>query len=413
MHTNRRLKLLEKVNNQSIVILFSGRPLVKTADQYYDFSVNRNFYYLTNLEEANMALVMIKVNNQVKKFIFKEIRDEVRELWEGKLLSAEEIFELSKIDEVKDIKTLHNFITQITGNTRANIYGKLTDLYLDLEASNLDSESYKFIQGVEEVHPYLKINNLHNDLASLRMIKDSEEINKIKEAIKITNLGLNEIMNSLDKVNYEYEVEAHYNFILNKNKVTTSFQTIAASGHNATVLHYSKNSDKLNQNDLILLDLGVDYQNYASDISRTYPVSGKFSKRQKEIYEIVLKANKETIKMLKPGVTWKEFNDFSKEILANGLLKLGLIKEKEELSKYYYHSIGHFLGLDVHDVGTYQVPLEAGMVVTVEPGLYISEENIGIRIEDDILITESGAINLSKDIIKEVSDIEAYMAKNS
>ncbi|NLL68730.1 MAG: Xaa-Pro dipeptidase, partial [Acholeplasmataceae bacterium] len=253
------------------------------------------------------------------------------------------------------------------------------------------------------------INNIHQEIAALRMIKSSDEIDNIKKAIKITNEALNNVLKNIKSGIYEYEVVADYNYILGKHNVEPSFDTIAASGHNATVLHYVENNSVIPKNSLMLFDLGVNYSNYASDISRTYPVDGKFTPRQKEFYELVLKANKETIKMLKPGVTWKEFNDYAKDILSSGLIKMGLIKEKEEISKYYYHSIGHFLGLDVHDVGVYNVALQAGMVVTVEPGLYISEEDIGIRIEDDILITENGSINLSIDIPKEIDEIEKLM----
>ena len=157
--------------------------------------------------------------------------------------------------------------------------------------------------------------------------------------------------------------------------------------------------------------MGSLYNNYGSDISRTYPLSGKFSDRQKVIYEIVLKANKEAIKLIKPGLSWKELNKFAKDILIEECKNIGLIENDLDISKYYYHSIGHFLGLDTHDVGQYDMVLSEGMIITIEPGLYIKEEGIGIRIEDNILITKDGAVNLSKDIIKEVKDIEEYLSK--
>jgi Xaa-Pro aminopeptidase len=407
----RRQKLIEKLESESITILFSGASKVKTADQHYDFFVNNNFYYLTLLNEPNMALVIIKGKNMQKSFVFKEFRTPERALWDGELLSPEIVKQTSKVDEVRNIETLESFLQSVTSSSRANIFGKLGKLNLDLEASNLDSTSYKFLDKIKDVHPYLQVNNIHMDLASLRMIKDELEIKAIKEAIKTTNAGLNNVMKHLEGGRYEYEMVAHYLHILNLENKKESFKTIAASGKNATILHYVDNNQKLGDNDLMLFDLGVYHDHYASDISRTYPVSGKFTPRQKEVYEIVLKANKETIKMLKPGVTWREFNEFAAKILIEGLYQLGLIKSDEEYRKYYYHSIGHFLGLDVHDIGNYEVALEPGMVVTVEPGLYIAEEGIGIRIEDDILITKDGAINLSKDIIKEIKDIEKFMAK--
>jgi len=157
---------------------------------------------------------------------------------------------------------------------------------------------------------------------------------------------------------------------------------------------------------LVLMDLGGLSNNYASDISRTFPVNGTFTPRQKQLYEIVLKANKDSIEFVKPGITWQELNQFAKNILATECQKIGLIKELSEIDKYYYHNVSHFLGLDVHDVGMYLEPLVPGLVLTIEPGLYVEEEGIGIRIEDNVLVTETGRLNLSESIIKEVSDIE-------
>lgn len=412
MVVRRRQNLINKLENGSITILFSGRPQVKTADQYYHFFANNNFFYLTKLEEANMALVIVKGNNQVKEILFKEFRSPERALWDGELLTAETVKEISKIEEVRNIETLPSFLAQVTSSSRGNVYGKLDKLNLDLESSNQKSEAYDFLNTlVKDVHPYLQIVNIHFEISTLRMIKDKEEVENIKGAIKVTNEGLNNIMKHLKGGLHEYEMEAHFLHTLNLNNTVESFNTIAASGKNATILHYVDNNQLLGNNDLMLFDLGAYHNRYASDITRTYPVSGKFTPRQKEVYEVVLKANKETIKMLKPGVTWREFNEFATKILVEGMHKLGLIKSDEEYRKYYYHSIGHFLGLDVHDVGDYNVALQPGMVVTVEPGLYIAEEGIGIRIEDDVLITETGAINLSKDIIKEVKDIEKFMSK--
>lgn len=409
MQKLRRLKLAEKLSDQSITVIFSGLSKHKTADQSFPFEINRNFFYLTGLNEANMALLIIKSGSTVKEYIFKEIRSPERALWDGELLSLEETSQISKVSTIRNIDLLPNFLKMVTSSTRSAEFGKLETIYLDLETNHLDSQSYKLSNDIKTIHPYLQIKNIHNELAQLRMIKDESEVDNLKKAIAITKIGLNHIMKNLKAGIYEYQVQAEYEYILNMNQSKPSFDTIAASGHNATVLHYVKNDSILQNNDLMLFDLGANYQNYASDISRTYPVSGKFSSRQKDFYQIVLKANKESIKMLRPGVTWKEYNDFAKNILAEGLIKLGVISDPNDIGQYYYHSIGHFLGLDVHDVGNYQTPLQPGMIVTVEPGLYISEENIGIRIEDDILITEDGAINLSKDIIKEIDEIEAFM----
>jgi Xaa-Pro aminopeptidase len=264
---------------------------------------------------------------------------------------------------------------------------------------------------MQNLYPNLIVNNLHPLLGELRSVKHEKEVALISEALAITKTGIETLMQQAKPGMREYALEAHYNFVLNTNGVTPSFNTIAASGSNATILHYEKNDAVMKDNDLILFDLGVKKDLYCSDISRTFPVNGKFTARQKQIYEIVLEANKKSIDMLKPGVTFKEFNDFGRKILAEGLMKIGKINTEDEVLKYYYHSLGHFLGLDVHDVGNYTKPFEKGQILTVEPGLYLADEGIGIRIEDNILLTEQGHINLSQSIIKEIVDIESFMSK--
>mgnify|MGYP000391816154 FL=1 len=256
----------------------------------------------------------------------------------------------------------------------------------------------------------LRIVNANGQLAYLRMFKNEFEIKQISSAISITNVGLNRVMKELKNRSNESQIAADFLHEITLNgSEGKSFNTIAASGKNATVLHYEDNNAELKQGNLLLCDLGALYQNYAADISRTYPISGVFSKRQKDLYAIVLKANKMTIDYVKPGITWKDLNAYAKSILIKECKAIDLIESDEEITKYYTHSIGHFLGLDVHDIGIYNKELLEGMVITIEPGLYIKEEGIGIRIEDNILITKEGCINLSESIIKEIEDIEKYM----
>ena len=209
---------------------------------------------------------------------------------------------------------------------------------------------------------------------------------------------------------YEYQLETYFDqYIKYNGQKDVSFKTIAATGINATVLHYTTNDTILKEDELILFDLGCRTDLYISDISRTFPVNGKFTERQKEVYEKVLDVNKKCIKFLKAGVTWKEYNDYARYLLAEACIELGLIEDKKDVVKYYMHSIGHSIGLDTHDPSLNYLPITEGMTLTVEPGLYIEEEKIGIRIEDDVLITKDGCINLSENIIKEVNDIEKFM----
>ncbi|MFA5471329.1 MAG: aminopeptidase P family protein [Acholeplasmataceae bacterium] len=416
MYNIRRENYLKQVKDQSLSFIFSGVAPQKSNDQNYHFSVNRNFYYLTGIKQQNVVLLMAKGADKNNSYLFIEAIDPVKALWDGAGLSFEEASKLTEIplENIKEINTLNTFLNDLLSTNRRALYGQIDTMYLDLERQSEHSSPTKahlFAEYVQKTYTFIKLQTNQLILAELRTIKDDHEIEQVKKAVSITKTGINQIMDTLKPGLYEYEIEAEYNYILNKHRTTPSFDTIAASGKNATVLHYVDNDQQIPKDALMLFDLGVDYDYYCSDVSRTFPTSGKFTERQKAIYEVVLEANKKTIEWLKPGITYKEFNDYGKQILINGAKKLGLIKEDSEITKYYYHSLGHYLGLDVHDVGNYSKPIPEGALITVEPGLYIAEEGIGIRIEDDIVVKESGNINLTKDIIKEVKDIEAYMAK--
>jgi len=265
---------------------------------------------------------------------------------------------------------------------------------------------------VIDTYPELKIKDATTILDDLRRIKTEVEAEEIRKAIGYTNSGIQAMMKAVHPGMNERELESLFEFsVKNSGSKGISFNTIAASGKNATVLHYEDNNCLIQAGNLVLTDLGALSNEYAADITRTYPANGKFSERQKQFYQLVLNVNETIITSIKPGVMLSELNALATDMLAEGMIKLGKIKEKSEISKYYYHGIGHFLGLDVHDVGTYTKPLEPGVVITVEPGIYVSEEGIGIRIEDNVLVTETGRENLSKQIIKEIDEIEAFMKK--
>ncbi|NMA05760.1 MAG: aminopeptidase P family protein [Acholeplasmataceae bacterium] len=411
MYEKRRKQILKHMDKGSFALFSSGYAPKKSLDQHYPYFVNRNFYYLTGINQAYSYLLIIKGVIE-KTILFVEKRTPERMLWDGVVLTFEEAKEISKVDLVMPNTVLDTFISSILSSTRAASYGPLDNVYFDFQGNfNIREFAEEYSEKLKVNYPYLKHHNLNSLLSSLRSIKDKEEIRRMKEAIKITDEGLNLMMKNAKPGMVEHELEAYFEYTLKKHGVTVSFNTIAASGPNGCILHYGDNNRKTEDNELILFDLGVYKDNYASDISRTFPLNGKFTELQKKYYEIVLECNKKCILFAKPGVTWKELNDYAKDILSDGLIKLGKIKEKEELSKYYYHSIGHYLGLDVHDVGPYTEPLKENQVITIEPGLYIAEDNIGIRIEDNILLTKDGSINLSKELIKEIKDIEAFMKK--
>lgn len=405
-----RSKLGEIMKADSIAVFFAGRAPYKSADDMYAFTPNRNFYYLSGIEEEKVILMMWKLGDKLSECLFIEERDEVMAKWVGETISVEQAESNSGINDIRYLKDFNGDLGSLM-----NIYG-IEDIYLDLERQETDipaSRSQEFANVMLSKYPYVKINNVYKDIAKLRTIKCKEEVDIIRKAIDITYEGIKSIWKNATPGMMEYEIEAYFNFELNKRGVKEfAFDTIAASGKNATVLHYASNNTKTQDNELMLLDLGAQYKLYNADISRTFPLNGKFTERQKQVYNIVLKANEEVMKAVKPGVTLMELQNLCKSILAEGCKSIGLIKEDSELSKYYFHGVSHPLGLDTHDVGSRGMKLEAGMIITDEPGLYIEEEGIGIRIEDDILVTENGYENLSKSIIKTAEDIEAFMNNN-
>lgn len=408
-----RERYLNKCVDSSLSLFFSGKVFPKSCDQDFDFEVDKHFYYLSGINQANVILALIKDGEQTRSVLFIEENDPVLVKWVGKKLEKEEAKAISGINEIYYLGEFESFIYSVFNSSRKTT-GNLQNLYLNLERRNeagYTNLGIRYAKKFKKEYPEVKVLNSYLMVVELRMIKTDEELALIKDALQTTKGGLNEIMKSLHPGMYEYQVEAYFDFYLKySSNRDTAFETIAASGKNATILHYVNNDSVIQENELMLFDLGARHDFYVSDISRTYPVSGKFTKRQREVYEEVLNVNKKCIEFLKPNVTWKEFNDYAKSLLADACKRLGLIKDDSELIKYYYHSIGHSIGLDTHDPANHALPIMEGMVLTVEPGLYIEEEGIGIRIEDNILITKDGRINLSEDIIKEVDDIEKFMA---
>lgn len=409
---NNRKNYFSKIEDNSITVLFSGRNIQRTGDQDYDFEVDKNFYYLTGIKQDGVILVMTKCNNEEKAIIFTAKNDPYFMKWFGKKLTKEEVNEISGIANVLYLEQFDNYIFSSLNSSRLgnNLFDKI---YLNLERRNVKGYTtlaLEYANEMKEKYPEIKFLNNYNVIVELRMTKNEEEVELIKASIDTTRYGIEELMKNSKAGMYEYQLETYFDqYIKYNGQKDVSFKTIAATGINATVLHYTTNDTILKENDLILFDLGCRTDLYISDISRTFPVNGKFTDRQKEVYEKVLDVNKKCIKFLKAGVTWKEFNDYARDLLAEACIELGLITDKKDVIKYYMHSIGHSIGLDTHDPSLNYLPIKEGMTLTVEPGLYIEEEEIGIRIEDNVLVTKDGCINLSENIIKEVKDIEEFM----
>lgn len=393
-YIKNREKVIQLMNDDSVMILFSGHTVKSSADGEYPFVVNRNFYHLTGINEPHLMLVLDKD----RTILFIEESNEMYEKWIGKKISKELSEEKSGIT---DIRYLDDFSEEH--------YTGYKDIYLDLEE---DEISYFPTLAEKFMTEYnLSAVNAYDIVAKSRSTKGPQEVEKIVEALKITDRGLNRIMKNMKSGLKESVFEAHFNFELKCENVINSFDTIAASGVNATTLHYVTNDEIVEDGELVLFDLGATKDLYCGDISRTYPVNGKFTDRQKDLYNMVLKANELVIDAIKPGVTMTELNDLVVRFYETELMRLGVIENKYEVKDYYYHGVSHSLGLDTHDVGlTRDDVLVPGNIITVEPGIYIKEEEIGIRIEDNILVTEEGNINLSEFIIKSIDEIEEYMA---
>ena len=406
---NNRKKVISSLKeDKAIIFLFSGKAQLKTCDQFFPFEPNRNFYYMTGIDKPHIIYMAIKNGENIEETLFIERYDELKAKWEGKTICEDEAKNISGIENIKYIDEFYASFSNVMFSNSIEV------AYLDLENRYLDNSKrvFKHVDLLKQNYPHVSIKNIYNDLGYCRLFKEPQEVENIKKAINITKKGIENIWKNTKPNIMEYELEACFDYEIKRSgSKDKAFNTILASGSNATVLHYGENNDKINDGELILIDLGATYGYYNADISRTFPANGKFSERQKQLYNIVLEGQRKVIEAIKPGLPFKRLNEILIEHYEEELKKIGLIKDRSEISKYYYHGVSHYLGLDTHDVsrdlGT-DNGLKQGMVITVEPGLYIAEEGIGIRIEDDILVTETGYENLSKDIIKTVEEIEEF-----
>lgn len=408
--SEHRQRLAGLLADKSIVILYSGIFLHVSEDEYYPFRANRQFFYYTGLTRENMALVMKKRGGQVTSTLYIPEVDPHAVRWTGKMVTPSEAKEISGIDNIR-------YIHQLDGDLSGYLAAEAAEVaYFDTyRHSQGDLPDYNLVKAKEfaDRYPAVTIKNLHTPTAMLRRCKDAEEIAAIRRAIDVTKKGLEEVLSTLRPGMREYQVQAAFESrIFCEGAEGPAFATIAGAGINGTMLHYGTNRELCNDGDLILLDLGAKVDGYCADITRTYPVNGKFSEHQRQYYDIVLAANRAVAKAAKPGMTTRDLNEICKDVLAQGMMKLGKITKPEEISRYYMHGVSHQLGIDVHDIEVADDRiLHPGCVITDEPGLYIDEEAIGIRIEDDLLITENGCEVLSADIIREADEIEAFMKR--
>lgn len=401
-YQNNRKALLDSIlENNGFIVLFSGYPVLKSADEDYDFQVNTNFYYFTGVKQKETILVLTKNGKEYNEFLYIDDYDEHYEKWIGHRITNNEASLITGIKE-ENILPKSSF-----DNDLKKYFKAFKNLYLDLFKCN-NVSYYSF--ALDFAKKYKKAKDINTNITLLRMAKKDCEIEEIKKAISTTNHGILNIMKNAKANMYEYQLESFFDQTIKfEGNGKYAFKTIAAGGVNATTLHYSVNNQIVKDNDLVLFDLGCKHEEYSSDITRTFPVNGKFTDLQKKIYNIVLDANVKIASIAKAGMTLKQLQDECKNILAEGCLKAKLIKDKDEINNYYYHNVSHSIGLDTHDPYIREIPLPVGAVISDEPGLYFKQYNIGIRIEDDLLILKDHAEVLSKEIIKTVDDIENYM----
>lgn len=405
-----RKKLSDLMKPNSISIVFSAQEMHRNGDQNFNYRQNSDFFYLTGIEQEKSVLIIIKTANGFDEILYILKPDKKTEIWEGKKLRKDEA---SKISGIGKIFWINNFDSNLS-----RIIKEISFVYFH---KNVDDKRIKDLKKLisKKLKP-IKYINIKKNLTQLRLVKEPEEIELIKQAVEITREAYINVLNTIKPSKKEYEVEAEVSYTFIKNGATDhAYAPIIASGINACSLHYVKNDDTIKNGDLVLMDFGAEYANYAADLSRTIPANGKFTKRQKQLYNAVLEVQKEAIKLYTPGNTINNINEEVMYLMEDKMIELGLFSEKDVENqnpdnplffKYFMHGTSHFMGLDVHDVGTKDTPFEENMVLTCEPGIYIEEEGIGIRIENDIIVAKK-PIDLMANFPREIDEIESLMLK--
>ena len=418
LFVKNRVKFAKALKPKSLAIFNSNDIMPTNADGTMPFRQNNDIFYLSGVDQEESILVIFPdaPMEKYKEMLFlKETNDEIA-IWEGEKLTKEAAEKTSGIKTVFWLKDFEKTLNAIIYEAE-NIY--LNDnehLRADTTVQTRDDRFRDWLTKEYPIHNYERSAPI---LHKLRAIKEPEEIELMQQACNITGKAVDRILKFIKPGVMEFEIQAEimHEFLRNRSR-GFAYEPILASGFNACVLHYVQNNQECKDGDLILMDFGAEYANYASDLTRTVPVNGKFTERQKEVYTAVLTVMKQATAILRPGITLHEYHKKVGEMMTEQLLKLGLLSQEEvkkenpdwpAYKKYFMHGTSHYIGLDVHDVGSWYEPIEAGAVFTVEPGIYIREENMGIRLENDILITEDGHKDLMGHIPLEIEEIEAAM----
>lgn len=404
----------------SIAIFVSNDEFPSNGDALHKFKQNSDLFWLSGIEQEDSMVILFPDNPDPKyREVLVLVRpNELKEKWDGKRLRAHEATAISGINTIVWLDTL-DALLQTWVHLADNIY--LDSNENDRKASLIRSREYRFIDEMKERYPLHNYCRAAKILKELRAIKTKEEVDVIQQAIAITDKTFRRLLGFIKPGVMEYEIEAEIMHSFLSNRATgEAYGSIIASGDNARILHYVNNNQPCNDGDLVLMDFGAAYGGYCADLTRTVPVNGKFTKRQKEVYNACLHLHNYAKSLLKPGITIVDYTEKVGDEATKQFLKIGLLKKEEVKNenkenrayrKYLYHGISHHLGIDVHDLGTRTSPIQPGMVFTVEPGIYIEEEKMGIRIENNLWITKNGHIDLMKNIPITVEEIETIMKK--
>ena len=415
LFVKNRKKFADKMAPGSIAVFHSNDEMPRNGDAYFTFKQQSDLFYLTGVDQEDTILILFpdSPNPLFREMIFVKETSEQIAIWDGARLMPNDVFAVSGVSNVfwfhEFWKTIHSAFLLAD-----NIYVNLNEN--DRFTDKVSYSNLRFTKEIITKYPAHQIKRSAPILANIRMVKEPEEIELLKEAIRITKLGFERLLKFVKPGVWEYEIEAEliHEFIRNKSR-GFAFDPIIGSGKSACVLHYIENNKQCKDGDLLLLDFGAEYANYNGDLSRCIPVNGKFSKRQAEVYNAVLSVQKKAKTLLKAGVSIPDYHAQVCEFMSEKLVEINLLTTKElkdnpkAFLKYYMHGTSHHLGLDVHDVMHRFEPMQLGSVLTVEPGIYIQEEGIGVRIENDVILTENGVIDLMEGYPTEIDEIESLM----
>ena len=414
-----RKNFISRMKTNSVAFFNSNDIYPVSADSTLPFEQHRDIFYLSGVDQEESVLMICpdSVSPNYKEVLFLKKTNNHIAVWEGPKLNKEQAFETSGIKNVYWLDDMESIIDQVVKECDTIYYNHNEHYRAKIE---VETREERFNKWIEKKFPEKKKERSNPILQHFRSIKNPIELDLIKKACQITNKGFRRVLDFVKDGVWEYEIEAEFihEFLRNRSK-KFAYTPIIASGNNANILHYIENNKQCKDGELILMDVGAEYANYSSDMTRTIPVSGRYSQRQKDIYNAVLRVKNNATKMLIPGTDWKEYHVEVGKLMGSELIGLGLLdkvdiknetKEKPAYKKYFMHGTSHHMGLDTHDYGLLDEAMVENMVFTVEPGIYLPDEGFGIRLEDDVVIQSSGEpINLMKDIPIEIDEIENLM----